>query len=237
MNRKIYLLLPAIFMLALHAYSFDKDGVKAHIDNDEIGTGKSPTTTTTPTVNNTPTNNKPDIQPVLDPAPINGLQELLSTKDVTVKEKTENKQGSKQTTTSIVRIIDSTDKCSVELAPKICAAKEHYINAVVAKFKYDAHKINHRQRVFEWQHSSTVIMFWVVMAIVVIGLVLACFQFYLANKASKKMKDTGTKEQTEINITLSGVQVKSSLVGLLIFLTSIAFLFMYLKFVYPIEKV
>ena len=229
-------------LLALHVYAVDKDQNKSNIDGDNVGVSSnsatsSPQSTTPPATQTNAIAGKTETPEVLDNKPILAIAQIIpGTQTKITEQKLKDKSG-KEVMLVDTAVVYGGDSCAMALAPTVCVAKAEYINAVITKYKYDSAKINHRQKVFEWQHFSSVFMFWVVMAIVLTGLVLASFQFYTGYKSSKKMKDTGSKEQTEINLTLSGVQIKSSLIGLLVFITSLAFLFMYLKFVYPIEKI
>ena len=119
--------------------------------------------------------------------------------------------------------------------------------------KYNEFVLDHRIRVFNWQYSSSIYIFWIVMTIVASGLTLSAIQFFvgiqngrraarLANKSKKR--PAGETEQlaepnndTEIKLSLTELSIKSSVIGLIILVISIAFFYLYLQVVYPISIV
>jgi len=86
----------------------------------------------------------------------------------------------------------------------------------------------HRERVLEWQHTSTQIILFVVLTLVAMGLYFAWVQF-----------QAGTSQQTdtEIEISAEGIKVSSPVLGVIILTMSLAFFYLYLIYVYPIEEV
>jgi hypothetical protein len=120
----------------------------------------------------------------------------------------------------------------------------------VALQQYFQQSLRHRQRTFQWQYTSGIIIFWVVIATVLCGLVYSGFQFYYSIQAIKFRQRmallqregagpaSGVAEEaaTTFEASAGGVKVSSSLVGLLILIVSIAFFFLYLTHVYPIDE-
>lgn len=123
-----------------------------------------------------------------------------------------------------------------------------------AKLKYDMESLDHRHRVFEWQLSSSKYIFIVVNIIVLVGLMLSVWQFYLPiYKMNKMIKPNGiAKEVTQtviaddqnnetqvstIKLGKDGVEITSPVIGLLILVISIAFFFMYIHYVYPVSEI
>lgn len=82
-----------------------------------------------------------------------------------------------------------------------------------------------RAAAFAWHHMTTVLIFWLVIVVVLAGLALAARQFF---------KGTNGDVST-FKIGVSGIEASSSGVGLLMFLISIAFFYLYLIYVYPIN--
>lgn len=87
--------------------------------------------------------------------------------------------------------------------------------------------LDHRQRVFEWQYMSSIIIFFVVITIVLIGLYFSWMQFHA------KDGDVG---QTNVDVSKDGIKVSSPVLGVIILLLSLAFFYLYLVHVYPISE-
>lgn len=124
-------------------------------------------------------------------------------------------------------------------------------------YAYRASGYEYRGRLFEWQLWSSRIIFWIVLAVVVAGLVLAAVQFWvavmhakkaLAGRTSARAGDAKTAEldreqievlhlMTQLEVSAKGVIVNSSVVGLIILALSIVFFYLYLLIVYPIVNV
>jgi hypothetical protein len=88
--------------------------------------------------------------------------------------------------------------------------------------------LKHREDVLKWQHLSTKIILIVVLILVAMGLYFAWVQF----------RD-GTTEQTstEIEVSTSSLKVSSPVLGVIILIVSLAFFYLYLIYVYPIQEV
>ncbi|UPL50548.1 hypothetical protein [Hymenobacter sublimis] len=56
------------------------------------------------------------------------------------------------------------------------------------------------------------------------------------DEADKKVKDTGSGV-TSIEVSATGIKMSSSILGVIILIISLLFFFMYVKFVYPINKI
>jgi hypothetical protein len=97
---------------------------------------------------------------------------------------------------------------------------------------------SHRRVVYEWQHFSSKVIFWVVIVIVVVGLLFSGLQFYM----SLRRRTTGggvaaesSPEATELEASLKGIKVRSSVLGVIILVIALGFLYLYLVHVYPIR--
>lgn len=109
---------------------------------------------------------------------------------------------------------------------------------------YYAESLKHRFDTFQWQQQSGKIIFWVVILIVFIALLFAAIQFRISMTQSKiaQLKEginkpgAGTGEEVHtVELSLKGVKVNSSVLGVVILVISLAFLYLYLVFVYPIN--
>ena len=87
----------------------------------------------------------------------------------------------------------------------------------------------HRHKGFEWNHTSTIIIFWVVVVIVVAGVTLSILEF---------RKDLKNPAPTVLKFSLKeGIEVSSSVIGVILLTFSLVFFYLYLKEVYPIVEV
>ncbi|MDZ7741246.1 MAG: hypothetical protein U5Q03_05725 [Bacteroidota bacterium] len=83
---------------------------------------------------------------------------------------------------------------------------------------------------FNWQYYSSIVILGVVLLIVLTGLLLP----YLHFRHSLKTNDSS---ETEISLGKSGFKVRSSIIGIIILVISVAFFYLYLAHVYEIEEV
>jgi len=91
------------------------------------------------------------------------------------------------------------------------------------------------QQVLDWQLFTSKIIFWVVIVLVLLGTLFSGIQFSHSLRVPPKGK--GNSEDVQIEASLSGVKLKSSLIGVVIFVISYMFFFLYLVYVYPIQYV
>jgi len=90
----------------------------------------------------------------------------------------------------------------------------------------------HQRRVFQWQLFSSKIIFVIVLVLVAAGIYFAAVQFHHGLRSGR----TGT-DSTEIEASLKGIKVSSPVLGVIILTLSLAFFYLYLVYVYPIEFV
>lgn len=99
----------------------------------------------------------------------------------------------------------------------------------------------HYKRVFDWSYYSTIIIFIIVMTLVLSGLYFSYTQFKnsLINSKGKQEDSLANNiyiaEKTELKINKDGIEVSSSVIGLITLIISIAFLYLYLVHVHPIK--
>src|ERR1700674_178693 len=97
--------------------------------------------------------------------------------------------------------------------------------------------MDYSEEVYRWQLVSSKVIFWVVLTVVGVGLVLSWLHFHRSfqedDKDKKSLEKSHSSEQS--TIYAFGVKISSSVIGLVILAISIIFLYLYLKFVYPIN--
>jgi len=113
------------------------------------------------------------------------------------------------------------------------------------KIAYEIDKISLRGDVFRWNHLSSQLIFWMVIIIVFLGLVFSAIQFYISMIAAKSSIDAvntavGASEEkpasSTVKISMSGIEVNSSVLGIIILVIALAFLYLYLIYVYPVKE-
>ncbi len=87
--------------------------------------------------------------------------------------------------------------------------------------------LKQRSRVFEWQHITSRVIFFIVLILVAIGVYFAWVQFKSGEAADKN---------SELEVSLSGIKVSSSVLGVIILMISLVFFYLYLRYVFPISE-
>lgn len=143
---------------------------------------------------------------------------------------------------------------SAELADTLAAGMQQadttydYMHRAVFWYTFEQNK-----KVFAWQHTSSIIIFCLVVIIVLMGIYMSYEQFRMSKKLmtstfnQTKQLSTQSAEtmnaqqlelmQTDMELGKDGIKIKTAVIGLVILCLSLAFLFMYLKYVYPISIV
>lgn len=98
------------------------------------------------------------------------------------------------------------------------AVREYYQYRVIA--------FGHRNRLFDWQHTSSMIIFGVVIGIVLLGLYFSWVQFHKDEKISDHV--------TTLEASKTGIKVSSPVLGVIILVISLLFFYLYLIYVYPV---
>lgn len=114
------------------------------------------------------------------------------------------------------------------------------MRAELGRALYDGYvgSLEHNRRVFEWQLRSSRLIFWVVLGLVLVGLIFSGLQFWRAFSVGRSLSKAERREmQTELEISTRGVRISSSVLGVIILVISLAFLYLFLVHVYPIEHV
>lgn len=115
--------------------------------------------------------------------------------------------------------------------------KEQYLYALQRYYEYRVGGYVHRENLFEWQFLSSKVIFFVVLVLVFAGIYFAAVQFHIGLKTLGDQKAAGPEETTEIDFSLKGFKIRSPVLGVIILGLSLAFFYLYLVYVYPIENV
>ncbi|HSY70588.1 MAG TPA: hypothetical protein VK798_00035 [Alloacidobacterium sp.] len=95
-----------------------------------------------------------------------------------------------------------------------------------AYWKYQRDAIEQTRKVYAWQHVSSIIIFYVVIFLVLVGVLFSWLQFKAA---------AYTGESEELDASMKGVKITSSTLGVVILVLSMCFFYLYLRYVYPIN--
>ncbi|MGR9054122.1 MAG: hypothetical protein ACU84J_15900 [Gammaproteobacteria bacterium] len=107
-----------------------------------------------------------------------------------------------------------------------------YRQSLKAYYGYRQSGLEHRSKVFQWQLLSAKLIFVVVLILVAAGIYFAAVQFHYGMK-----RQNGESMQTELSATTEGLKVSSPVLGVIILVISLAFFYLYLVYVYPIEDI
>lgn len=114
--------------------------------------------------------------------------------------------------------------------------REKYEEALREYYDYTISGLRHRSRVFEWQLFSARLIFVVVLALVVAGIYFAAVQFHVGLREPAAPAGEEAKPTT-FKASASGLEVSSPVLGVVILVISLAFFYLYLVYVYPIENI
>jgi hypothetical protein len=140
-------------------------------------------------------------------------------------------------------IMDKLQQFDEPSRAKVLASFNEYLDYRISGYQ-------HRREVFKWQLFSSKITFYVVILLVLAGVYFSGIQFHrsLDKKRAKVGADKVTADQevtqvvpeksevTEITASIKGIRVSSPVLGVLILVISLAFFYLYLSFVYPIQE-
>jgi hypothetical protein len=120
--------------------------------------------------------------------------------------------------------------------------------AVQGYYGYRSEAFRHRSRIFYWQFLSSQAIFVVVVVIVFIGLYFSWIQFRADLRAGSTRRrrpeteaevETGSAPPgvTTFEAGAGGIKVSSPVLGVIILTLSLAFFYLYLRYVYPVTDV
>lgn len=135
-------------------------------------------------------------------------------------EDTENRKASATFKTSVFALDAETNALILE---RIRRYQKHQIAA-----------LEHREQVFNWQLISNKVSFVVVLVLVLSGICFSAVQFW---KSMQMPADKFAEAaDTEFSAGADGVTVRSSVLGVVVLVISLAFFYLYLVHVFPIEE-
>ena len=131
-------------------------------------------------------------------------------------------------------------------------------SAMERYYEYYNFGATHRENIFKWQHFSSKVIFFSALILVYAGLYFAWIQFRLDQSVSKRktgvrLKGDATQEGSEgkvredaelkprstfskLKVGLDGLEVSSPVLGVVILVISLAFFYLYLIYVYPMNE-
>jgi len=95
---------------------------------------------------------------------------------------------------------------------------------------YTISSLHHRAQTFAWQLTSSKVIFWMVVGLVLAGVTFSAIQFGVALRRKSDISEG------EIALNLEGVKIRSQFLGVITLALSLAFFYLYLKTVYPISE-
>ncbi len=137
----------------------------------------------------------------------------------------------------------SVERLIVEAPPTNAspAVLKAYEDAWVGYLEYRRSGYEHRSRCYEWQFISSIVIFFMVMIIAFTGVYFSYLQFTNGGRKWLKKRGKSTEQPAPVDPTpttfkagATGVEVTSNVIGVVILVISIAFLYLYLVHVYPI---
>jgi len=137
----------------------------------------------------------------------------------------------------------SLGKTSLEPPPlpewvKDADTNARFLVSMRAYYDYQTSGFEHRRRVFDWQLLSARLIFVTVLLLVAIGMVFAAIQFQVGLRRRAAAPDEKPVDSvTQIELAMTSVKVASPVLGVVILVISLAFFYLYLVYVYPIEEI
>ena len=119
---------------------------------------------------------------------------------------------------------------------RLSALKAYYSNLERFYQESGAHRKNewdHRLESFEWHYWTSVLIFIVVIVLMLSGLYFSYLQFVASEYGEKE----GSDHRTQFKISKDGIEINSSVIGMLILFLSLGFFYLYLKEVYPLHTI
>jgi hypothetical protein len=107
------------------------------------------------------------------------------------------------------------------------------VRILKAREEFAISSFENTEKNLSWQLIETRVIFFMVIAIVIVGLLLSYLQFYY----DVKKKEAAPGAVSDFEVSATGIKISSSVIGLIILAMSLAFFFLYLKFVYPIVPI
>lgn len=116
--------------------------------------------------------------------------------------------------------------------------QQAYQQSLQAYYHYRQSGLQHRGQVFKWQLFSGKVIFIVVLILVFLGIYFAAVQFHKnMYEPAGDNERSGKEMNTEFSASTEGIKVSSPVLGVIILVISLAFFYLYLTFVYPVEDI
>jgi hypothetical protein len=112
-----------------------------------------------------------------------------------------------------------------------------YEQALRDYYEYRSDGLKHRRSVFRWQLFSAKMIFVIVLVLVSIGIIFAAIQFRRGMSGNNKQVKDKQNLETKMELGPQGIKINSPVLGVIILALSLAFFYLYLVYVYPIENI
>jgi hypothetical protein len=144
------------------------------------------------------------------------------------------------------QLLSAPSEASIEPFPSdriVAPGGELFEDATRVQYNsYVRDQYKHALDVFQWQHKTSKVIFVTVIILVFSGLIFAALQFYWSYDHGKRKVQRGKQAAAEheageikLKLGLSGVEVASPILGVAILVISLAFFYLYLVHIYPIQ--
>ena len=130
------------------------------------------------------------------------------------------------------------------------AGRAALAESLTAYYRYRTTGFEHRRAVFDWQLLSSKIIFVAVILLVTIGVYFSWLQFMAEHRRHPAPAPAAPEPEgeaapagpiaravTTLEATASGIKVSSPVLGVVILMISLAFFYLYLVHVYPVNEV
>ena len=118
------------------------------------------------------------------------------------------------------------------------------------QYEYEIWLIRYNKKIYEYQHTSSKVLLGISVIVLTCGLYFSYMQFKDRTKIrnidvvnnnqnsenDEKLLEKGDDSKTSLKIGAAGIEISSSIIGLLILCVSLAFFYLYISNIYPIEN-
>ncbi|WP_138465441.1 hypothetical protein [Poseidonocella sp. HB161398] len=101
-----------------------------------------------------------------------------------------------------------------------------------ARFAFSIWTLSETRRVYDWNSRASQYLFWVSMLVSVSGVAFAFWQF---SQASRFLQRIGERDEVEFRNQMVSISVKTGSMATLVLVISIAYLLIYVQFVYEVK--
>ena len=145
---------------------------------------------------------------------------------------------------------DSANQAPSAASPALLLARSKQDADEFDQFRYWQWARGFNTRAYEWNALSTKIIFLLVIVIVLFGLYLTYLQFSHEQRSQRARQarpagtgaaagempaDAAAPTLSTLKIHTGGIEISSQIIGLLVLGFSLAFFFLYIRYVYPIQ--